>query len=526
MNVEPTHVATGRAPRVLVGQIFQEAHGFTPLRTPLDAFAIERGDAVVTRNMQADSVLGGILRIGSAEGWDLVPSIAARASPGGRVTDDAYAHLLSALLDAARSAPLDAIALCLHGCIQTESLDSAEADLLRRLREIVGPDVPIVAGFDLHGHAGGGMLDHLDFASAYKTNPHGDAGATGERVAMVLAGILQGRLSPVGMKVLVPMLTGGNDETGSGPLRELHATAREGVAADPALLDASIFNVNPFIDGTGVGQTIVVYARHEAGREPAAALARVLADGMWAARGEFRHVLPTLAQTLARVAGRVVLGDFGDRVLAGAPGDSLHVVREVLAHHAPRRVVAPVTDPAAVALCGRAGAGARVTVAVGGAITGAEPPLVLTGTVRSTGVGMYRNRGAFLRGATLRIGEYAVLEADRVTLLITRDPLMSQDPGCFLDAGIGLDDADVVVVKSGYHFKLAFGDWGECVCIETPGLTVFDPFVLGLEKARPLYPLDDPFFQAEAVPTRGRAGPGPMRGTADVSTERSVLGNQ
>lgn len=506
MNPAMDKVSDRRAPRVLVGQIFQEAHGFTPLRTPLDAFAIETGEAVVTANTQADSVLGGIIRTGLHEGWRLVPSIAARASPGGRVTDAAYAHILSVLLDAARAGPLDAIALCLHGCIQTESLDSAEADLLRRLREIVGPTVPIVAGFDLHGHAGGGMLEHLDFASAYKTNPHGDAGATGERVGAVLAGILKGELRPVGMRVLVPMLTGGNDETTSGPLLRLHATARERLAADASLLDVSIFNVNPFIDGAGVGQTVVAYARQADGRDRAAALAQTLAEDLWQARAEFRHTLPGLTEVLAQAGGsRVVLGDFGDRVLAGAPGDSLHVVREVLLHHAPLRIVAPVTDPAACRLCMQAGAGAQVSVSVGGNITGAETPLQLTGTVVSTGVGGYRNRGAFMRGATLQIGEYAVLEAGRVTLLITRNPLMSQDPGCFIDVGIDLEAADVVVVKSGYHFKLAFGAWGACVCIETPGLTVFDPFVLGLKKARPIHPLDDPVFAAVAVPARARS---------------------
>ena len=39
---------------------------------------------------------------------------------------------------------------------------------------------------------------------------------------------------------------------------------------------------------------------------------------------------------------------------------------------------------------------------------------------------------------------------------------MSQDPGCYLDAGIDLDAMDLIVVKSGYHFKLAFADMGEC----------------------------------------------------------------
>ena len=489
-----------RAPRVLIGQIFQEAHGFTPLLTALEAFALESGETLIANNANADSVLGGIIRVGTQEGWSLVPSIAARASPGGKVTDSAYAFIKNAVLEAARSGPLDAVALCLHGCIQTESLDSAEADLLAQLRAIVGPDVPMVAGFDLHGHAGGGMLDWLDFASAYKTNPHGDAGQTGERVAGVLARILRGAVRPVGMKVTVPMLTSGNDETSSGPLQRLHRLARERIDSDDLLLDASIFNVNPFIDGKGVGQTAVVYAKDERGQASAAALAIELGEGLWTERAAFRHELPTLAQTLSQSGGRVVVGDFGDRVLAGGPGDSMHVVKEVLEHHGGLHVVAPVTDVAALQACQRAGVGAQVTLTVGGSITPLGVGVELTGTVQSVGSGEYRNRGAFMRGAMLRIGEYAVLACERATLLITREPLMSQDPGCFLDVGIDLDQADVVVVKSGYHFKLAFTSWGHCTCIATPGLTVFDPHVLGLKTSRPIYPLDDFVFSATAAP--------------------------
>lgn len=490
------------APRVLVGQIFQEAHGYTPLRTSLEAFAVEFGEEVITENANADSVLGGILRVGAKEGWDLVPSIAARASPGGRVTNEAYAFIKDALLSVARSGPLDAVALCLHGCIQTESLDSAEADLLASLRDIVGPDVPIVAGFDLHGHAGGGFLDHLDFASAYKTNPHGDAGSTGERVGRALAKILTGQARPVGMKVFVPMLTSGNDETSSGPLQQLHRLARERIEADCDLMDASIFNVNPFIDGLNVGQTAVVYAVNEVGRESAAELARELGEGIWAAREQFCHDLPTLGDALFGAAGRLVVGDFGDRVLAGGPGDSVYVVKEVLESHAPLHIVAPVTDPTALDACTRAGVGGQLTLSVGGRITKNSASVTLNGTVASVGNRTYVNRGAFMRGATLRIGDYAVLRCERATLLITREPLMSQDPGCFLDVGIDLDEADIVVVKSGYHFKLAFTGWGQCLSIATPGLTVFDPFVLGLEKARPVYPLDELSYEARPVPTR------------------------
>ena len=498
----PSIPEPGRAPRVLVGQIFQEAHGFTPLRTSLKAFAIELGAQVVDANADADSVLGGIIRTARREGWQLVPSIAARASPGGKLTDEAYAYIKAALLDAARAGPLDAVALCLHGCIQTESLDSAEADLIGSLRAVVGEEIPIVAGFDLHGHGGGGMLDRLGFASAYKTNPHADAAATGERVATVLASILRGSAHPVGFKVVVPMLTSGNDETASGPLAHLHALARERIAADASLLDASIFNVNPFIDGAGVGQTVVVYARDPGGAANAKALAEELGNGLWAARDAFVHALPDLDEAIAKAPGRLVVGDFGDRVLAGGPGDSLFVVRKVLRCFPSLKVVSPVTDPSAVDACRQAGVGACVSLPVGGSITPGAKPLDLVGTVAAAGNASYLTRGAFMRGARLQIGDYAVLCTDRATLLITKEPLMSQDPGCFLDVGIDLDEADVIVVKSGYHFKLAFSDWGRCEPIRTPGLTVFDPWMLDLTSARPIHPLDRIDFEAAATPTQ------------------------
>ncbi|OZI79086.1 M81 family metallopeptidase [Bordetella genomosp. 2] len=486
--------------RVLVAQLFQETHGFTPVATPLAAFEIEEGAAMLAANAAADSVLGGILRTLRARGCQPVPTLAARARPGGRVEDAAYARLRDGILAVAARGGYDAIALCLHGCMQTASLDSAEADLLARLRRIVGPAMPIVAGFDLHGHAIPAMLGQLDFASAYKTNPHGDAAATGERVAAQLLHMLDGGARPIGVSVHVPMLTRGNDETAHGPLAALHARAAAAVAAGEGLLDVSVFNVNPFIDGAGVGQTVAVYARAGA-RAPARRLALDLARTLWDDRDRYVHALPDVATLLRahpRHGCKLVIGDFGDRVLAGGPGDSMHVLERCLAL-TDRRIAAIVTDPAALARCQRAGVGAEVALEVGGAYSPGCPAMPVQGRVAALGDGVFRNRGVFMRGATLRLGPHAVLRQARYDLLITQDAVMSQDPGCYLDAGIDLDAADIIVVKSGYHFKLAFDTLGACACAETPGLTGYHPARLPFARARPLYPLDTLDFQPPAV---------------------------
>jgi microcystin degradation protein MlrC len=481
--------------RVLLGQIFQEAHGFTPLTTALEAFVIELGDEVLSANENAQSVLGGLIRTGRAFDWALIPSIAARASPGGRVTNSAYTYIKEQLLASARQSGFDAIALCLHGCMQTESLDCAEADLIASLRAIVGPHIPIVSGFDLHANAGGELLRHLDFASAYKTNPHADAGQTGDRVAQVLQQIFEGNLKPVGVKVLVPMLTCGNDETTQGPLANLHKLARTTLANDSNLLDASIFNVNPFIDGKCVGQTTVVFAKNKEGLDAAIKLAQRLADGLWASRKEFKHSLPSLTETIRNYSNPcLVLGDFGDRVLAGGPGDSTYIVRKMQALHPELLTVAPLTDPEALQICLESGVGRELTLQLGGAYTPEMERLTLHGKVLRSSTDEtagFRNRGSFMQGATLRIGPYAVFAGENFCLLLTRDPVMSQDPGCFIDCGIDLSTANIIVAKSGYHFKLAFGGYGPCICVETPGLTVYTPSANDFIKARPLFPIDE-----------------------------------
>ena len=104
-----------------------------------------------------------------------------------------------------------------------------------------------------------------------------------------------------------------------------------------------------------------------------------------------------------------------------------------------------------------------------------------------------------MKGAMLPIGPYAVFEGEGFALLLTKTPLMSHDPGCFLDTGVDLDRADVIVVKSGYHFKLAFNTLGACVCVATPGLTNFEPSAAHFVKARPLHPLDDFAYTARAI---------------------------
>ena len=88
--------------------------------------------------------------------------------------------------------PLDGVYLDLHGAMVTEHLDDGEGELLKRVRALVGPDVPVVASLDLHANVTRAMVQHADALVCYRTYPHIDMAETGQRAAALLAQRLAG----------------------------------------------------------------------------------------------------------------------------------------------------------------------------------------------------------------------------------------------------------------------------------------------------------------------------------------------
>jgi microcystin degradation protein MlrC len=106
-------------------------------------------EAVAGRNIP---VQGAIVALRAA-GHRLVPLTWAAASPSAHVTEDAFERIVGDLIARLKSAGrLDGVYLDLHGAMVTEHHDDGEGELLRRVREVVGPNVPVVASLDLHAN--------------------------------------------------------------------------------------------------------------------------------------------------------------------------------------------------------------------------------------------------------------------------------------------------------------------------------------------------------------------------------------
>lgn len=471
--------------RVLVARLYHESNRLNPQPTGEDRFIIKSGDDVL---VDASGVLSGLITGLRQRDATVLPGLSAGAPPSGLVDHDFYLKFKARLVKTIADLQPDAIALELHGAMGTTRLVDAEGDLLKAVRAQVGIGVPIGVGLDLHAHLTPTMLENSTVCLACKENPHSDTVECGLKVADLLVDCLEGRLNPVTAFARAPMILPGANETATGPLAEIHRRARELTAAHPNVRDISLYNVFRLTDDDAIGQVATVITD---GADPdAPVIARELVEAFWRERERFRDDLGTVDEVLARVARQpgsrpFVLGDMGDRVLAGAPGDSVELLSAVLDRHQTLRCAISITDPRSAAAAHKAGLGAHVELAVGGGITPGFRPREISGEVVHLSDGRFTLHGPFHGGEPSEMGPTAVVRVDdRIDVLLTTLPAYGHDPAVYTSQGIDIAAFDFVVAKSGYHFMLNYKGVATPVLVATPGVGYYGKGLFPYERAR------------------------------------------
>lgn len=499
--------------RILLGDMHQESHSFNPqVMTSMSFAIVECSEASKDRYRGTNTVAGGVVNAAEAVGVDIIFPLGMHAPAGGRVEHALYLRFKDAMIRAACEGGFDAIILALHGAMMTTELDDPEADLMQSLRKVVGQQVPITAGFDLHAHVTEHTISECDFLTAYRTNPHSDMAITGQRLFEKTMDIVLGEFEPVCAYVHFPMLTLGNDRDDQEPLMSIFRRARDAEKSGH-VSDVSIFTVQQFLDIPNMGQTVLVYGNGV--HHDAMTLAEQIGAEIWAARYSLREIFPTVEDQIARAKSPsqtrpIILGDQGDRVAAGSPGDSPYILGRLLELAPDLKAVIPITDPDAVATLRPAEIGTTVSVSVGGAMSGEYyKPIAITGElVRKSENEVYTNRGPNGAGLLVNTGPFAVIRMGAVDVALTEQPSHYIDPNNFVAMGIQPQDYDIVVTRSGYHYTLNFAPVGDCVVVGTPGMTSYQAEDLPFTIARPFWPVDDIAFKPQRAIRRRNGIPG------------------
>ena len=173
--------------RIAVGGFLHETNTFAPTKAVYEAFVhgggwppMREGAALLAKMRNINVGMAGFIPVAEKEGWELLPTVWCAASPSAHVTRDAYERIVKTIVDGIKAAgAIDGVYLDLHGAMVTEHLDDGEGELLARVREVIGSDIPLVVSLDLHANVTPLMIEHADALVAYRTYPHIDMADTG-----------------------------------------------------------------------------------------------------------------------------------------------------------------------------------------------------------------------------------------------------------------------------------------------------------------------------------------------------------
>jgi len=380
-------------------------------------------------------------------------------------TEDAFEHFMERMLEDLREAmPVDGVYLALHGAMAVRNIPRPEAEIARRFRQVVGPDVPIVASFDLHGNEDGEFLRWADMAFVTKRYPHYDSAIQGARSARSLVRMARGMYKSTTATrkpgVITPTVL---QWTGKSPAMNIMERARRWEAREQDVF-VSVFYGFPWADVPDVGATVHVMTNNN--QELADKIAADMSDYIWRVREdlfgeEFAQpdtAASNAAAAFAAGATPIVLADYSD-----LNGDATHILREVVEQSLSGVLIATVRDERVIEdlLRGNAQVGDLFDVEVGGfAGPASGKPVQIDGVLTYLGKGFSFD--------TVAIVDFG----DRNSLIITpalKQVIWTEE----LQFGpLRLENFDTFVVKSRVHFRRGFDETGfarTIIIVDAPG---------------------------------------------------------
>ncbi len=447
--------------RIAVLYFAHETVTFLPNDTTLADFTYKgspaRGEALLAHD--ARSYLGGFVKVAREhDDVELVgiesPLWPRTGTGSGWITEEAYETLLGRMIaDLKAGGKFDGVYLSLHGAMGVRGVARPEADIARRVREVVGSGAFIVGTFDPHGNEDEDFLRHADMAFTVKYFPHYDSYLQGERAARMLVRAIRGDYAPKTVTVKVPIISPTVLQwTGASPWMDLVQRALVWEAREPDLY-VNVFFGFPFADVPDVGMTIQAMSNGDD------TLARKAADdlALWAWRrledllGSTKvHAIPDgvrlAKEAIERGETPVVLADHSDR-----SGSATWLLKEIIAQDLSGVLIATIADAKvsdALKAAGGVKAGDPFDMDVGGlADESAGQPVRISGTVLNAaeGYGQLWIVVEFGRGNVLVLSRYLV---------------QVQEPLSLEALGLDVSFFKAFAIKSRVHFRRGFDDSG------------------------------------------------------------------
>jgi microcystin degradation protein MlrC len=488
--------------RIAIGQLWQETNTFNPLlttRAEFEQFGVLRGAEMIER-MADTNELGGFIQ--SLRGWPEKPEIVGLvrlpAWPSGTATHETFLWLRDEVVSSlTRQLPVDAVLLALHGSMVAEGAPDVEGEVLLAVRQLIGPSIPLVATLDLHANVTRRMVDSADALVLYHTAPHIDVFETGQRGAAVLRRILTHGVRPFTVFQKLPMVVPAERANTQEPASVSYGFREhlQQLEREPGILAAGLATVQPWLDIPELGSAVVVVGDDE---KKAQAACSQFAREVWSRRRDYLPQLTPVAVAVRQAHeikdGLVVLSDSADSTTSGSPGDSTHVLRELVKYDWPRPALVTLVAPEVVEEAKRRGIGAEITTALGGVRDNRfSKPITLVVQIANLFDARFVMSGHLARNLQIDMGTSGVLWHKNVHIIVTSRTGPHFAPDLFRAAGLDPFAASVLVAKSPCGFRAAYEARSKkVILVQAPGCAPADFWHYEYRNIpRPLWPWDE-----------------------------------
>lgn len=466
--------------RIALLGLCHETNTFSSVTTDLAKFerdGILRGKEIIAAHGTAHTSLSGFLAAGKDDpSIEIVPLIWAWANPSAAITKDAFTNLTSEMFSLLRNGgPWDAVFLAQHGAAVSEEFPDADGEIVRRVRELVGEDVPIGVTLDMHANVTSEVVRNATIVVGFQTNPHIDARERAEECASLILETVRGRIKPVMAFSQIPAVINIlRQSTLEEPMSVIVNYALRALSKKQ-ILSVSVFEGYPYADVEAMGMSCLTIS--DGNYELAKATTKEIADEIWSHKSDFQGYACSATEAVMQPCNENrpnVLLDVGDNIGGGGTADSTFLLVAALEAKV-NGFLMILHDPQAVNICIASGLGTKVSLEVGAKKDKRHgKPVLVNGVVSLISDGKYEEPTPIHGGYRFfDSGPTVVLEmANDALLILTTKIALPISLEQIRSLGIQPEERRVIVAKGTISPQAAYRPIaGKVILVNTPGDT-------------------------------------------------------
>ncbi|MFC5449924.1 M81 family metallopeptidase [Paenibacillus aestuarii] len=482
--------------RIAIGQVAHETNTFSVVKTSKDMFELwewAQGDTLLANHRGVRDFLGGMIHQAEQMGIEVLPVFSTIAYPSGMITKETYEDIKQTLLSAIQQeGPIDAVCLALHGAGVAEGAVDLEGELLKAVRNLVGPLIPIVVTLDLHGNLTDTMVEHADAMLGVHLYPHVDCYERGLEAVELIHQIVTGQVKPVMHLTKLPLILP-TSTTNQSPAKDINERCWTW-EQEENVIDCAFFHGFPYTDTPDVSASILTITNDNP--ELAKLISEDVAIYLWEKREEFTPTIISpeegIQLALQTECRPIVINESSDNPGGGTPGDGTYLLKAMLDAKLNHACFGSIFDPEVVEIACEVGVGANIQVQIGGKTdTLHGDSLPVDAYVKAITDGTFVASTPMGQGGVVNLGKSVRLQVDGVDIIVCSVKAQTLDEQIFLLHGIDVNQYKIVALKSSQHFRASFEPIAKrIITVNSPGLSSQILTSFPYEQiSQPIYPL-------------------------------------